>query len=75
VEHVGQQVASRKGVPAGVPNEALIERRATAERLVCSYEPIVDDHRVLAETQRRRAELTGKTAAWTGFAAPPPAHS
>jgi hypothetical protein len=69
---LGQQVATREGVPAGVPNEALIERRATAERLVRSYEQTRDNDRVLAETQRRRADLSEKAAAWTGFAMPPP---
>ncbi len=69
---LGQQVTTREGVPAGVPNDALIERRATAERLVRSYEQMLDNERVLAETQRRRAELGARASAWSGFATPPP---
>jgi small-conductance mechanosensitive channel/chaperonin cofactor prefoldin len=72
LERLGQLVTTRQGVPAGVPNEALIERRATAERLVRSYEQTRDNARVLDETQRRRAELGAKAAAWTGFATAPP---
>jgi potassium efflux system protein len=72
LERIGQQIASREGVPAGVPNDALIERRATAERLVRSYEQTRDNDRVLTETQRRRAELGAKAGAWSGFATPPP---
>jgi small-conductance mechanosensitive channel/chaperonin cofactor prefoldin len=72
LQRIGQQVATREGVPAGVPNDALIERRATAERLVRTYEQMLDNDRVLVETQRRRAELGAKAAAWTGFPNPPP---
>jgi potassium-dependent mechanosensitive channel len=72
LERIGQQVTTREGVPAGVPNDALIERRATAERLVRSYEQTRDNDRMLDETQRRRVELSAKAAAWTGFATPPP---
>src|SRR5512134_3484457 len=57
LERIGRQVATREGVPAGVPNDALIERRATAERLVRSLEQTLDNERILVETQRRRAEL------------------
>jgi small-conductance mechanosensitive channel len=69
---IGQQVATREGVPAGVTADALIERRATAERLVRTYEQTLDSERILVETQRRRAELGTKAAAWSGFATPPP---
>jgi small-conductance mechanosensitive channel len=72
LERIGQQVATREGVPAGVPNDALIERRASAERLVRSYEQTLDNERILAETQRRRAELSAKAVAWTRFPTPPP---
>jgi len=72
LERIGQQVTTREGVPAAVPNDALIERRATAERLVRSYEQTRDNARMLDETQRRRVELSAKAAAWTGFPTPPP---
>jgi small-conductance mechanosensitive channel len=72
LERIGRQVTTREGVPASVPNEALIERRATAERLVRSHDQIIDNGRMLAETQRRRAELSARAAAWTGFPTPPP---
>jgi small-conductance mechanosensitive channel len=67
LERIAQQATTREGVPAGVPTDALIERRATAERLVRSYEQALDNERVLAETQRRRAELGVKAAAWPGL--------
>ncbi|HSD41339.1 MAG TPA: mechanosensitive ion channel domain-containing protein [Burkholderiales bacterium] len=72
LERIGRQVATREGVPAGVPNDALIERRATAERLVRSLEQTLDNERILVETQRRRAELGAKATAWTGFPTAPP---
>lgn len=72
LERIGQQVTTREGVPAGVSTEALIERRALAERLVRTYEQASDNERLLAEAQRRRAELAAKAGAWTGFPTPPP---
>jgi hypothetical protein len=72
LERIAQQAATREGVPAGVPNDALIERRASAERLVRAHEQALDNERVLAETQARRTELAAKAAAWSGFPTPPP---
>jgi small-conductance mechanosensitive channel len=72
LERIGRQVATREGVPTGVPPEALIERRANVERIVRAYEQTLDNERMTAETRRRRAELTAKAAAWNGFATPPP---
>jgi small-conductance mechanosensitive channel len=72
LERIAQQAATREGVPAGVATDALIERRASAERLVRAYEQALDNERVLAETQARRTELAAKAAAWSGFPTPPP---
>jgi small-conductance mechanosensitive channel len=59
-------------VPAGVPKDKVVERRALAERMVRAYEGLLDNERTLVETQRRRAELDARNRAWTGFPTPPP---
>jgi len=72
LDRVARQVATREGVPAGVPPEALLERRTSLERMVRAYEQARDNERLLAEAKRRRGELAAKSDAWTGFPTPPP---
>jgi small-conductance mechanosensitive channel len=72
LDRLARQAATREGVPPGVPPDALIERRTSAERMVRAYEQARDNERLITETQRRRAELAAKADAWTGFATSPP---
>jgi small-conductance mechanosensitive channel len=72
LDRITRQTATREGVPAGVTNDRLIDRRATAERTVRAYEQTLDSGRTVADTKQRRAALTAKAAAWTGLATQPP---